>query len=125
MAASDIALKKTLPPEIGNDLIAYVGCIAGAIPIEQYRSQLIEAGFAEVDIVDTASDLNAYAKVESQSGCCSPTMGSALPPVSACPCCSSTKSSDADLHRRLADLLQRYDINDYAASVRVSAVKPA
>jgi arsenite methyltransferase len=125
LAASDIALKKLLPPEIGNDLMAYVGCIAGAIPIEQYHSQLIEAGFAEVDIVDTASDLNAYAKVESQSGCCSPTMGSALPLVSASPCCDSTKSSDSELHRRLADLLRRYNINDYAASVRVFAIKPA
>ena len=87
LAVSDIALKKPLPPEVGNDLMAYVGCIAGAIPIEQYRSQLIEAGFAHVDIIDTGSDLNAYAKVENQSGCCSPTMGSALPVVSAS-CCS-------------------------------------
>src|SRR4051794_35222034 len=34
VAVSDIALKKPLPPEIGNDLLAYVGCIAGAISIE-------------------------------------------------------------------------------------------
>ena len=32
LAASDIALKKPLPAEIGDDLMAYVGCIAGAIP---------------------------------------------------------------------------------------------
>ncbi len=38
LAVSDIALKKPLPAEIGNDLMAYVGCIAGAIPIEQYRN---------------------------------------------------------------------------------------
>ena len=125
LAVSDIALKKPLPPEIGNNLMAYVGCIAGAIPIEQYRSQLIEAGFAQVDIINTGSDLNAYAKVENQSGCCSPAMGSALPLVSASSCCSSTRSGDADLHRRLADLLRRYNINDYAASVRVFAMKPA
>jgi arsenite methyltransferase len=29
LAVSDIALKKPLPPEIGNDLMAYVGCVAG------------------------------------------------------------------------------------------------
>ena len=40
LAVSDIALKKPLPPEVGNDLMAYVGCIAGAIPIEEYRSGL-------------------------------------------------------------------------------------
>src|SRR6266702_2449414 len=37
LAVSDIALKKPLPPELGADLMAYVGCIAGAIPIEEYR----------------------------------------------------------------------------------------
>ena len=40
LAVSDIALKRPLPPEIGNDLMAYVGCIAGAIPIDEYRSGL-------------------------------------------------------------------------------------
>jgi SAM-dependent methyltransferase len=125
LAVSDIALKKALPPELGNDLMAYVGCIAGAIPIEEYRSGLAEAGFAHVEIIDTGSDLNAYAKVENQSGCCSPAMGPALPLVSASSCCSPTPSNDADLHSRLADLLQRYNVNDFAASVRVYAVKPA
>ena len=37
LAVSDIALKKPLPPELGDDLMAYVGCIAGAIPIDEYR----------------------------------------------------------------------------------------
>jgi SAM-dependent methyltransferase len=123
LAVSDIALKKALPPEIGGDLMAYVGCIAGAILIDEYRRQLVDAGFAQVDIVDTGNDLNAYAKVENQSGCCSPAMGSTLPLVSTSSCCSSTASGDADLHRRLADLLRRYNVNEYAASVRVFAVK--
>ena len=85
---------------------------------------MIDAGFAQVDIIDTGSDLNAYAKVENQSGCCSPAMGSTLPLVSTGGCCSSAPSGDADLHQRLADLLRRYNVNDYAASVRVFAVKP-
>jgi len=29
------------------------------------------------------------------------------------------------LHRGLADLASRYNVNDYAASVRIYAVKPA
>ncbi|MCE5302387.1 MAG: methyltransferase domain-containing protein, partial [Planctomycetaceae bacterium] len=120
LAVSDIALKKTLPPELGNDLMAYVGCIAGAVPIEQYRSQLLKAGFYEVDIIDTGSDLNAYAKVENQASCCSPSKE--LPLVSGSSCCSS--SNDTELHQRLADLLRRYNVNDYAASVRVFAIKP-
>ena len=30
----------------------------------------------------------------------------------------------SELHGRLADLLARYNVNDYAASVKVFAVKP-
>jgi len=79
LAVSDIALKKPLPPEIGGDLMAYVGCIAGAILIDEYRRWLIDAGFAQVDILDTGNDLNAYAKVENQSCCCPPPAASSLP----------------------------------------------
>jgi arsenite methyltransferase len=124
LAASDIALKKPLPPELGNDLMAYVGCIAGAIPLAEYRRQLLEAGFAHVEIIDTGKDLNAYAKVENQAGCCSPSMAAPLPASSAGSCCCAPPKDDG-LHQRLADLLRKYDVNDYAASVRVFAVKPA
>jgi len=123
LAVSDIALKKPLPEEIGRDLMAYVGCIAGAILIDDYRNQLVAAGFGHVDIIDTGSDLNAYAKVENQSGCCSPTMAT-LPVVSSS-YCSTPSAKDLDLHQRMADLLRRYNVNDFAASVRVYALKSA
>lgn len=115
LAVSDIALKKPLPPEIGDDLMAYAGCVAGAILIDEYRSWLAAAGFAAVEIIDTGKDLNAYSKVSGQSGCCSPSMGDGLPVVS---CCSS------EVHGELGELLAKYNVNDYAASVRVFAVKP-
>ncbi len=121
LAVSDIALKKPLPAEIGQDVMAYVGCIAGAILIEEYRRQLAEAGFAAVEVIDTGADLNAYAKVENQSGCCAPASTSL--PVAETGCCSPQPAAD-DLHRRLTDLLRRYNVNDYAASVRVFVVKP-
>jgi len=73
VAVSDIALKKELPPEVGKDLLAHVGCIAGAVPIGEYVEGLKSAGFAAVQVVDTKKDLNAYTKVEGQGGCCSPT----------------------------------------------------
>lgn len=125
LAASDIALKKPLPPELGADMMAYVGCIAGAVLIEDYRRGLAEAGFAHIEVIDTGTDLNAYAKVENQSGCCSPAMDSAngLPVVADFGCCGPT--TEDNLHNRLAELLRRYNVNDYAASVRVFAVKPA
>ncbi len=115
LAVSDIALKQPLPPELGSDLMAYVGCIAGAIPIDDYIAGLKAAGFDAVEVIDSGSDLNAYAKVENQSGCCSPAMGDGLPVVS---CCTTT------LHENLTELLTKYDVNDYAASVKVYAVKP-
>ena len=116
LAVSDIALKRPLPPEIGNDLMAYVGCIAGAIAIDEYKTGLEAAGFHPVEIIDTGADLNAYAKVEGQSGCCSPPMNTGVPVVS--DCCSPS------FHNRLGELLRQYSINDYAASVQVYAVKP-
>jgi len=127
LAASDIALKRELPPELGNDLMAYVGCIAGAIPIEEYRRGLVEAGFAHVEVIDSGSDLNAYAQVENQAVCCPPpaSPASGLTVVDA-GCCSVGPAAVVDeaLHARLADLLRRFDVNDYAASVKVFAVKP-
>ena len=139
LAVSDIALKQPLPPEIAGDLMAYVGCIAGAIPITEYRTQLQAAGFEAVQVIDTQADLNAYAQVENQGGCCSPSMvetvqlelSSGSPPASEIesPCCNpgapATPGAGSELHARLLDLLRQYDINDYAASVRIFAVKPA
>ena len=128
VALSDIALKQPLPDELGRDLVAYIGCIAGAILIDEYRAGLTAAGLADVDVIDSRADLNAYALIDGQSGCCSPAMSGPtvlalhdLPNAGAA-CCTPATSS---VHAGLADLLQRYNVNDYAASVKVFAVKPA
>jgi SAM-dependent methyltransferase len=128
LAVSDIALKKPLPAEIGENIMAYVGCIAGAITIDEYKNGLTDAGFSGVEVIKSESDLNAYAKVENQSGCCTPAMqvGSSkeLPTLDA-GCCAQApaKGADANVHEGLADLLCRYNVNDYAASVKIYAVK--
>src|ERR1700727_3843671 len=75
VAVSDIALRHELAEEGAQSLAAYVGCIAGAIKIGDYRDSLLAAGFEHVEILDSGADLNAYAKVENQAGCCSPAMG--------------------------------------------------
>jgi hypothetical protein len=118
VAVSDIALKKALPDEVGRSLLAYVGCIAGAIAIPEYERGLEDAGFGAVQIVDTGKDLNAYAKVENQTGCCSP--ATEVPATTASSCCSPASN---EVHGGLAELLRKYDVNDYAASVQVYAVK--
>lgn len=148
LAVSDIALKKELPAEIASDVSAYVGCIAGAVLIDEYKQGLRDSGFAAVDVVDSMADLNAYAKVENQSGCCSPAMSETAtdccaPATNADECCTPNdpaatdccapapmqigrvkKPEDAaEFHARLKDMLERYDVNDYAASVKVFAIK--
>lgn len=120
VAVSDIALKKPLPDEMGRSLVAYVGCVAGAIPIDDYRRGLAAAGFAHVHVADSGADLNAYSKLEGQAGCCSPAASSTgLPIVS-----QSCAPAASDVHAGLSELLRRYDVNEYAASVKVYAIKP-
>ena len=106
VAVSDIALKKPLPGEVARDVLAYVGCIAGAVLMTDYEQQLKDAGFEAVQIVDTRKDLRAYTQVESQSGCCSPTAAGS---------CGGEPS--------LSALLRKYNPNDFAASVQVYALK--
>jgi hypothetical protein len=77
---------------------------------------LLAAGFEHVEIVASGSDLNAYAKGENQSGCCSPAMAEGS-------CCSPV-SDLSTLHEELSDLLSKYDVNTAAASVKVYAIKP-
>jgi len=134
LAVSDIALKKPLPVELANNIGAYVGCIAGAVLIEEYRRHLAGAGFSHIAVIDSGVDLNAYSQADGQSGCCSAPMsecdapmaveksGSRLNVVST-GCCNSS-APVKPLHADIADVLRRYDVNQYAASVKVFAVKP-
>lgn len=116
LAVSDIALTGDLPEAIATSMAAYVGCMAGAISIEDYRAGLLAAGFEHVEIVNSGADLNAYSKVENQSGCCSPGMANGS--------CCSPASDGSTLHAELSDLLSKFDINSAAASVKVYAIKP-
>jgi arsenite methyltransferase len=123
LGASDIALKGELPQAIATSMAAYVGCIAGAIPMETYREQLLEAGFAAVEIVDSGADLNAYAKIENQAGCCSPAMAADGPfAVVQESCCAPAATT---VHEDLSALLAEFDVNQAAASVKVYALKSA
>jgi ubiquinone/menaquinone biosynthesis C-methylase UbiE len=119
VAISDIALKQPLPADLVQDVMAWIGCIAGAVPIDEYERQLLQVGFSAVQVVNTCSDLNAYALVENQSGCCSPAMASSGESGGAC--CSG----GLGVHEGLSSLMRRYNLNDFAASVQVYALKAA
>jgi arsenite methyltransferase len=110
-------LKGELPEAVARTMAAYVGCIAGAIRIEEYRNGLAAAGFEHVEIVDSGADLNTYTKVENQSGCCSPAMDGEF-------CCAPAPDTAGSLPTELADLLTKHDINATAASVKIYAIKP-
>lgn len=107
VALSDIALKQELPSEVKQSVEAYVGCISGAILIDEYRRLLEQAGFTSVVVTDTGSDLNAYT-MASDGGCCGG---------------GSCGSDEKSLHDGLAAVMQSFDANAYAASVRVHALK--
>jgi SAM-dependent methyltransferase len=124
LAVSDIALKGELPYEVASSIAAYVGCIAGAIRIDKYREELLKAGFEFVEIVDSGADLNAYAKLENQAGCCSPVDSSNNSAAAGDACCAA-RPSVTTLHNDLTALLATHDANKAAASVKVYAIKPA
>lgn len=136
LAVSDIVLKKELPQELGENILAYVGCIAGAITIDDYKKGLVDAGLTHVEVIDSGADLNAYAKAENTSACCPPPAAKSATATGSCctpapvsitsGCCSpaSETASETALHDELTALLRKYDVNDYAASVKIFAVKP-
>ncbi|PCG88171.1 Arsenite methyltransferase [Penicillium occitanis (nom. inval.)] len=103
LAISDILARKALPQRVANNLALYVGCIAGASQVAEYEEYLTCAGFKDVLIVDTTSDLNLYkhSSYLAQGGCCGPT--------------HSLKESTADF----AEL----DFNEWAGSFQIYAIK--
>jgi arsenite methyltransferase len=129
VAISDIALKQELPDELAQSAAALVGCIAGAITIKEYEEGLKAAGFSEVAVIDSGADLTAYAQVEAASACCSvlpapaASSGCCSPaPAPSSGCCAPAASSKP-IHADLGELMRKYDVNAYAASVKVLAVK--
>ena len=122
LAVSDIALKKPLPAEIGQDLMAYVGCIAGAILIDDYRRQLAEAGFAAVRGHRHGGRPQRLRQGREPGRLLPP--GDHEPPRGRIGLLLDAAMPTTACIARLLELLRRYNVNDYAASVRVFAVKP-
>jgi SAM-dependent methyltransferase len=106
LAVSDMALKQPLPKVLVKDFCAYIGCVAGAILIDDYMAGLAAAGFRSVQVVDSGLDLTVYTKMGDQM------------------CCGSA-AADSNLFQRFSELLRQYDINQFAAAVKVFALKPA
>jgi SAM-dependent methyltransferase len=48
VAVSDMALLRPLPAVVEQEIMAWIGCIAGAVPIDDYRRALTDAGLVDV-----------------------------------------------------------------------------
>ena len=54
VSVSDLALLKPLPEKIGSMVAALVGCVSGAVLVEETRKMLEEAGFANITLTPNA-----------------------------------------------------------------------
>ncbi len=50
LAISDIVAQCELPEHIKNDLQLYSGCMAGASPVEELKTMMVDAGFSDIRI---------------------------------------------------------------------------
>ncbi|KAK2694615.1 hypothetical protein QWA68_005426 [Fusarium oxysporum] len=101
VAISDILARKPLSDNIRNSMALYVGCIAGASQVAEYEEYLKRAGFTDILITDTRSDLNVYLNASSD--------------VAAGGCCSVPENMEVDLEGQ--------DLNDWAGSFKIYAMK--
>jgi SAM-dependent methyltransferase len=53
LAVSDVVTRGEMLPEIRDRVLLWVGCIAGALEEDEYRSKLVAAGFKNVDLEPT------------------------------------------------------------------------
>src|SRR5581483_5548613 len=52
-AVSDVVTRGPILPEIRKSVLLWVGCIAGALEENEYRSKLANAGFEQIDVEPT------------------------------------------------------------------------
>jgi SAM-dependent methyltransferase len=64
IAVSDVVTRGPIAPEIRQSVLLWVGCVAGALGDDEYRSKLSTAGFEQIDIEPTriyrAEDARAF-----------------------------------------------------------------
>lgn len=94
IAISDIVLKKELPKKIQDSIAAYVGCVAGAMLIDDYKKLVESAGLKDVKIT-----------VKGNSSCIAP------------------DTKDPIARAVLDDLEENESLDDYVVSVYIEGHK--
>jgi SAM-dependent methyltransferase len=64
VAVSDLALLRPLPEAIRTDIEALVGCIAGAVLVEETRAQMAAAGLRDITLTSKAEYIDAMTQWE-------------------------------------------------------------
>lgn len=63
-AVSDVVTRGEIHPEIRRNMLLWVGCVAGALDVEEYKAKLAAAGFEQIGIeptrVYTAADAASF-----------------------------------------------------------------
>src|SRR5262249_41976007 len=52
-AVSDVVTRGEVPQQIRKSVLLWVGCVAGALEEQEYRSKLAAAGFKQIDVEPT------------------------------------------------------------------------
>src|SRR4051794_30948624 len=69
-AVSDVVAQGELPDDLRADMEAWVGCVAGALEVHEYRRLLADAGFSNVDVeVTRVYDPKELAESIGDCGC--------------------------------------------------------
>ncbi|KAG1748466.1 S-adenosyl-L-methionine-dependent methyltransferase [Suillus paluster] len=108
LVVDDIIAKKSFPDTVRSDLAAYIGCISGAVQLEQYRTLMKDAGFTDALFVETGGDLEVYKTAEPTGGC-------ALPSSPSTKCCAAIASPLPQTNIG--------NLNEWAASYQIYAKK--
>ena len=104
LAVSDIVLTAPLPEAVAASIAAYVGCLAGAALLDDYLGLLRDAGFVDVEVVESRA---AIASLPADD----PVVRGVLEGAGAC-CCGGSSADIRDLANRVL-------------SARITARKPS
>ncbi|KZL87538.1 sam-dependent methyltransferase coq5 family protein [Colletotrichum incanum] len=140
VAISDILARKEFTQKIKRNAALYVGCVAGASQVAEYDAFLRDAGFNNVIILDSKSDLNVYyTALGDETSCCgtkdySKSKGEEScvlkEKVLSCGASSSICAQQEDDHltpseaKEQATSLGVTDLNEWAGSFKIYAMKP-